>query len=54
MLLNLVFIFRFDCGIMVLKYMEHWEANKKYNGQSMPTYSGVSLMYNEENFSFIT
>ncbi|QCE05411.1 Ulp1 protease family [Vigna unguiculata] len=27
----------FDCGIMVLKYMEHWEANKKYNGQSMPT-----------------
>ena len=34
--------------------MEHWEANKKYNGQSMPTYSGVSLMYNEENFSFIT
>ncbi|QCE00209.1 hypothetical protein DEO72_LG7g1496 [Vigna unguiculata] len=33
----------FDCGIMVLKYMEHWEANKKYNGQSMPTYSGAEL-----------
>ena len=34
--------------------MEHWEANKKYNGQSRPTYSGVSLMCKEENCSFIT
>ncbi|QCD78880.1 hypothetical protein DEO72_LG1g2516 [Vigna unguiculata] len=33
----------FECGIMVLKYMEHWEANKKYNGQSRPTYSGAEL-----------
>jgi len=53
MLLNLVFIVRIDCSIMVLKYMEHWEANKKYNGQSMPTYSGVSLMCKEENCSFM-
>ncbi|QCD96924.1 hypothetical protein DEO72_LG6g1634 [Vigna unguiculata] len=24
----------FDCGIMVLKYLQHWEHHKKYNGQS--------------------
>jgi len=34
--------------------MEHWKANKKYNGQSMPTYSGVSLMCKEENCSIIS
>jgi len=53
MLLNLVFIFIFDYGIMVLKYLEHWEPKKKYNGQSMPTYTRVSLMCKEENCSFM-
>jgi len=41
-------MFRFECGIMVLKYLEHWEPNKKYNGQSMPTYSGVSSRCKKE------
>ncbi|QCD83112.1 hypothetical protein DEO72_LG2g3455 [Vigna unguiculata] len=40
----------FECGIMVLKYLEHWEPNKKYNGQSMPTYSGAELQQFRQDY----
>ncbi|QCD94337.1 hypothetical protein DEO72_LG5g2420 [Vigna unguiculata] len=40
----------FDCGIMVLKYMKHWEATKTYNGQSMPTYSGAELQQFRQDY----
>jgi len=35
-----------DCGIMVLKYLGHWEPEKKYGGKSMPAYTGVSTFCN--------
>jgi len=41
-------MYKFDCGIMVLKYLEHLELDKKYNGQSMPAYTGISSFCKEE------
>jgi len=41
-------MYKFDDDIMVLKYVEHWEPDKKYNGQCMPTYTGVSSFCKEE------
>ncbi|QCE04505.1 hypothetical protein DEO72_LG8g2541 [Vigna unguiculata] len=33
----------FNCGIMVLKYLELWEPKKKYDGKSMFAYIGEEL-----------
>ena len=38
-------MYRFNCGIMVLKYLELWEPKKKYDGKSMFAYIGVSTFY---------
>jgi len=37
-----VVLFRYDCGIIVLQMMDLWNGQKKFDGNSMPTYSNVS------------
>jgi len=45
MCINIVFlIFRHDCGILVLNYLEKWEALKRFNGKTMPPYSSISSL----------
>ena len=33
---------RYDCGILVLKMMELWDGDKKFDGNSMHHYTNVS------------
>ncbi|KOM25325.1 hypothetical protein LR48_Vigan97s001500 [Vigna angularis] len=37
-----VYYFRHDCGVIMLKAMEIWDGDEKYNGKSMPEYTTVS------------
>jgi len=34
--------FSYDCGVMIIKYMELWDGSRRFNGKNMPEYSTVS------------
>ncbi|QCD89540.1 hypothetical protein DEO72_LG4g486 [Vigna unguiculata] len=34
---------RYECGIMVLKYLQPWDPMKKYDGKSMSAYTCEDL-----------
>ena len=40
-----VFFFNYDCGMMVIKYMELWDGSRRFNGKNIPKYSTVSSSY---------
>jgi len=33
--------FSYDCGMMIIKYMELWDGSWRFNGKNMPEYSTV-------------
>ncbi|BAT89463.1 hypothetical protein VIGAN_06041900, partial [Vigna angularis var. angularis] len=39
-----VYYFRHDCGVIMLKAMEIWDGDKKYDGKSMPQYTTEELL----------
>ncbi|BAT74246.1 hypothetical protein VIGAN_01187200 [Vigna angularis var. angularis] len=39
-----VYYFRHDCGVIMLKAMEIWDGDEKYNGKSMPEYTTEELL----------
>jgi len=36
-----VFFVNYDCGMMVIKYMELWDGSRMFNGNNMSVYSTV-------------
>ncbi|KOM31837.1 hypothetical protein LR48_Vigan01g139300 [Vigna angularis] len=37
-------VYRHDCGVIMLKAMEIWDGDEKYNGKSMPEYTTEELL----------
>jgi len=33
--------YRYDCGMMVITYMELWDGSRRFNGKNMPEYSTI-------------
>ncbi|KOM25641.1 hypothetical protein LR48_Vigan148s000500 [Vigna angularis] len=41
---DFVYYFRHDCGVIMLKAVEIWDGDDKYNGKSMPQYTTEELL----------
>lgn len=42
---NLLHVCRYDCGLLVLKYIEMWDGVAKYDGKTMPDYTSVIITF---------
>ena len=50
----LYYVCRYDCGVIVIKYMEIWNGRDDFDGKTMPHYTTVLINFIDFTVSFST